>query len=63
VEEPEYSLVRVKKFGVKPKPVDDAIAQMELLDHNFYIFRSDETGEINVLYRRNDGGYGLLQPE
>lgn len=62
-EEPEYSLVRVKKFSVKPMPVDDAIAQMELLDHNFYIFRSDETGEINVLYRRNDGGYGLLQPE
>lgn len=62
-EAPEYSLVRVKKFGVKPMPVDDAIAQMELLDHNFYIFRSEETGEINVLYRRNDGGYGLLQPE
>ena len=61
--EAEYSLVRVKKFGVKPMPVDDAIAQMELLDHNFYIYRSDETGEINVLYRRNDGGYGLLQPE
>lgn len=62
-EEPEYSIVRVKKFGVKPMAVDDAIAQMELLDHNFYIFRSDESGEICVLYRRNDGGYGLLQPE
>lgn len=62
-EAPEYNLVRVKKFGVKPMPVDDAIAQMELLDHNFYIFRSEETGEICVLYRRNDGGYGLLQPE
>lgn len=60
---PEYNLVRVKKFGVKPMPVDDAIAQMELLDHNFYIFRSDDTGEICVLYRRKDGGYGLLQPE
>ena len=60
---PEYNLVRVKKFGVTPMPVDDAIAQMELLDHNFYIFRSDDTGEICVLYRRKDGGYGLLQPE
>ena len=62
-EAPEYKLVRVKRFGVKPMAVDDAIAQMELLDHNFYIFRSDESGEICVLYRRNDGGYGLLQPE
>lgn len=63
-EEPaEYSIVRVKKFPVKPMRVDDAIAQMELLDHKFYLFLNEETDSMCVLYIRNDGTYGLIQPE
>lgn len=62
-EEAQYSVVRVKKFQVKAMPVEDAIAQMELLDHNFYMFRNEDTDDICVLYRRNDGGYGVLQSE
>ena len=58
-----YDVVRVKKFAVKPMDVDDAITQMELLGHNFFVFMNAETNSISVLYRRNDGAYGLLVPE
>jgi putative sigma-54 modulation protein len=62
-ETPEYSVVRTKRFPVKPMRVDDAIAQMELLDHVFYLFQNEESDSMCVLYRRKDGTYGLLQPE
>lgn len=62
-EEASYDVVRVKKFAVKPMEVDDAITQMELLGHNFFLFMNSETETMNVLYRRNDGAYGLLVPE
>ena len=62
-EEAHYDVVRVKKFAVKPMDVDDAITQMELLGHNFFVFMNAETSSMNVLYRRNDGAYGLLVPE
>lgn len=62
-EEPAYSAVRVKKFPVKPMQVDDAIAQMELLGHEFFLFLNEETDTMCVLYTRSDGTYGLLQPE
>ena len=58
-----YNLVRVKKFPVKPMRVDDAIAQMELLGHTFFLFLNEETDSMCVLYLRSDGIYGLLQPE
>ena len=58
-----YNVVRTKKFPVKAMGVDDAIAQMELLDHDFFLFRDEETDGICLIYRRNDGAYGLLQPE
>ena len=58
-----YDLVRVKKFSVKPMQVEDAIAQMELLGHSFFLFLNEETESMCVLYVRADGGYGLLQPE
>ena len=58
-----YDVVRVKKFAVKPMDVDDAITQMELLGHNFFLFMNAETNSMCVLYRRNDGSYGLLVPE
>ena len=62
-EEASFDVVRVKKFAVKPMEVDDAITQMELLGHNFFLFMNSETDTMNVLYRRNDGAYGLLVPE
>ena len=62
-EEANYDVVRVKKFSVKPMDVDDAITQMELLGHNFFLFMNAENESLNVLYRRNDGAYGLLVPE
>lgn len=63
VEPPSYNLVRVKKFSVKPMQVEDAIAQMELLGHTFFLFLNEETDSMCVLYLRSDGSYGLLQPE
>ena len=62
-EEVNYDVVRTKRFAVKPMDVDDAITQMELLGHNFFMFMNAENDSINVLYRRNDGSYGLLVPE
>ena len=62
-QEVNYDVVRVKKFSVKPMDVDDAITQMELLGHNFFLFMNAENDSMNVLYRRNDGSYGLLVPE
>lgn len=62
-EEPSYDVVRVKKFSVKPMSVEDAITQMELLGHDFFLFQNEDNESMNVLYRRKDGSYGLLQPE
>ena len=62
-EEISFDVVRVKKFAVKPMDVDDAITQMELLGHNFFLFMNAESDSMCVLYRRNDGSYGLLVPE
>ena len=59
----QYNVVRTKKFKVKAMQVDDAIAQMELLDHDFFLFRDEKTDGICLIYRRTDGAYGLLQPE
>jgi putative sigma-54 modulation protein len=60
---PEPSLVRSKRFPVKPMSPEEAAAQMELLGHDFYVFRNAETEQVNVLYRRKDGNYGLIEPE
>lgn len=56
-------LVRTKRHVVTLETVEDAAAQMELLGHNFYVFRNKEHGEINVVYRRHDDDYGLIVPE
>ena len=62
-EEASFDVVRTKRFSVKPMDVDDAITQMELLGHSFFMFMNAENDSICVLYRRNDGSYGLLVPE
>lgn len=61
--EADHKLVRVKRFPVKPMDVEDAIAQMEMLGHNFYLFLNIETESACVVYKRQDGDYGLLEPE
>jgi len=62
VEAPER-VVKTKHFLVKPMLQDEAINQMELLGHDFFLFINAETGNINLLYRRKDGNYGLIEPE
>lgn len=62
VEETPPEIVRVKQFDVAPMSPQEAIEQMELLGHHFYVFLNAEVGAINVVYKRDDGGYGLLQP-
>lgn len=59
----EPVLVRTKRFAIKPMPLEEAIMQMNLLGHSFYVFSNAETEEVNVVYRRKDGNYGLIEPE
>lgn len=58
----ELSVVRVKRFPMKPMDIEEAIMQMNLLTHDFFMFINAETDDVNVLYRRKDGNYGLLEP-
>jgi putative sigma-54 modulation protein len=59
----EIKIVRTKRFGIKPMFPEDACVQMELLGHNFFVFCNAETDEVNVVYRRKDNTYGLIEPE
>ncbi|MGF0033344.1 ribosome hibernation-promoting factor, HPF/YfiA family [Bariatricus sp. SGI.154] len=59
----EIKIVRTKKFGFKPMYPEDACVQMELLGHDFYVFCNAETDEVNVVYRRKNGTFGLIEPE
>lgn len=58
----EPKLVRTKRFAMKPMPVEEALLQMELLGHNFFVFFNGETEEVNVVYKRKDGNFGLIEP-
>lgn len=62
-EEHEFRVVRTKRFAIKPMTVEEAILQMNLLGHEFFMFSNSESGEVNVVYRRKDGNYGLIEPE
>ena len=59
----EIRIVRTKKFGIKPMFPEDACIQMELLGHSFFVFSNAETDEVNVVYKRKDGSFGLIEPE
>ena len=59
----EVKIYRSKRFAVKPMYPEDACVQMELLGHNFYVFRNAETDEVNVVYKRKGNTYGLIEPE
>ena len=62
-ENDEIRIVRTKKFGVKPMFPEDACLQMELLGHSFFVFSNADTEEVNVVYKRKDGSFGLIEPE
>lgn len=63
-EEPDtVKIVKTKRFGIKPMDPEEACVQMELLGHSFYVFSNAETEEVNVVYKRKDGTYGLIEPE
>ena len=61
--EDEYKVVKVKKFAMKPMTQDEAILQMNLLGHEFFVFRSVDDNQINIIYKRRDGNYGMIQPK
>ena len=63
-EEGAFDIVRTKRFTVKPMSVEEAILQMNLLGHSFFVFRNTDFGDaICVVYRRNNGGYGIIETE
>ncbi len=64
VEDPdEVQIVRTKKFAMKPMDPEEACVQMELLGHNFFVFRNAETDDVSVVYKRKGNTYGLIEPE
>ncbi|MGI6161126.1 MAG: ribosome hibernation-promoting factor, HPF/YfiA family [Christensenellales bacterium] len=56
-------VVRTKRFAIKPMATEEAVMQLELLGHDFFVFLNSDTDEVNVLYLRKDGNYGLIEPE
>ena len=61
--EPEPMIVKMKQFAVKPMTPEEAVLQLELIGHDFFVFRNSELGEVAVVYRRRDGNYGLIEPQ
>ncbi len=61
-DESEPMLVKTKQFAVKPMAPEEAVLQLELIGHDFFVFRNAESHEVNVVYRRRDGNYGLIEP-
>ena len=59
----EIVIHRTKRFALKPMDAQEAIMEMELLNHDFYVFRNSWTDEVNVVYKRNDGAYGHIEPQ
>ena len=62
-DEEEVKIDRVKKFDIKPMYPEDACVQMELLGHSFYVFMNADTDQVNVVYKRKNNSYGLIEPE
>jgi len=60
--EPEGKIIKIKRFDMKPMSPDEAAMQMELLDKAFFVFSNQTTGAISVIYRRDDGNFGLIEP-
>jgi putative sigma-54 modulation protein len=62
-DEAEPMIVKTKQFAINPMTPEEAVLQLELIGHDFFVFRSADTGEVNVVYRRRDGNYGLIEPQ
>ena len=62
-QEDDIRIVKTKKFAIKPTIPDEACLQMEMLGHNFYVFLNSDTDQVNVVYKRKNGTYGLIEPE
>jgi putative sigma-54 modulation protein len=60
--ESEGPIGKTKQFPVKPMSPEEAVLQLELVGHDFFVFRNAESGEVNVVYRRREGNYGLIEP-
>ena len=56
-------IVKTKQFAIKPMTAEEAVLQMDLIGHDFFVFRNADTDEMNVVYRRRDGDYGLIEPQ
>ena len=63
LEDETSAIVRTKRFRMRPMHAEEAVEQMELLGHDFFLFFNAETEELNLLYRRRDGNYGLIEPD
>ncbi|QSX05060.1 ribosome-associated translation inhibitor RaiA [Sedimentibacter sp. zth1] len=61
--EEDFKIVKTKRFAIKPMNVEEAILQMDLLKHDFFVFINGDTDEVNVVYKRKDDNYGLIEPE
>ena len=61
--EEEHNVTKVKRFALKPMSMDEAILQMELLGHEFFMYKDEESAKVCVVYKRKDGDYGLLEPD
>ena len=61
-EETGPQIVKIKQFTMKPMSAEEAALQLELIGHDFFVFRSEDSLEINVIYRRRSGGYGVIEP-
>jgi len=59
----DQQIVKTKQFPVKPMTAEEAVLQLELIGHDFFVFRNAESGDVNVVYRRKDSGYGLIEPQ
>ena len=60
-EDTDSKIVKIKKFSFKPMSAEEAVLQMELLGHSFFVYMNDDTSEVNVVYKRKDGNYGLIE--
>jgi putative sigma-54 modulation protein len=61
--EEEPRIVKSKQFAVKPMSPEEAVLQLELVGHDFFVFQNGDSGDVNVVYRRRDGAYGLIEPQ
>jgi putative sigma-54 modulation protein len=59
----EPQIVKAKQFAVKPMSAEEAVLQLELVGHDFFVFQNAESSDVNVVYRRREGGYGLIEPQ